>query len=181
VGVSRLSLVAQGEVRGCFFPLPLQDGVKGAGDGKLSPDVDGLILSLPQQQRGGDRGDWDSPYTDEPSGNGTNDAGSGGCRICCFPPPSAFFWGKMATLALERVKVGTRVGGRGEEVSTKAKYSPSEDSSMPFLQHSSKSLSLRSRGVFFFALSVVQGMVGEADGESFEQRWRRAGRVLGES
>jgi hypothetical protein len=47
VGVSRLSLVAQGEVRGCFFPLFLQDGVRGAGGGKLSPTVDKLILSLP--------------------------------------------------------------------------------------------------------------------------------------
>jgi hypothetical protein len=85
----------------------------------------------------------------------------------------------MATLALEQVKVRTRVGGRGEEVSANAEYSPSEDSSMLFLRHSSESFSSRSCGVFFFALFVVQGMVGEANGESSGWRWRRAGRSLG--
>ena len=85
----------------------------------------------------------------------------------------------MATLAMEQVKVGTRMGGRGEEVSADAEYSPFEDSSMPFLQHSSESFLLRSRGVFFFALFVVQGTVGEADGESSGRCWRQAGRSLG--
>ncbi len=57
------------------------------------------------------------------------------------------------------------MGGLGEEVSTNAKYSPLEDTSMPFLQHSSKSSLSRSCGVFFFGL-FVQGMICLTQGSS---------------